>query len=238
LTLDWDLPPFPPAREAPLPGPPVLQLDAAPFSQLELAKVIPPRAANTGANLIDLTDYYDAPLTQSWHSPKEAQNSLGELQSGVQNLNGVDFDVRGLIQVGAFAANGLAYPSRVEGIPVGQLCHRLHFLHSAIFAGGAHTGDELGTYLIHYIGGRQIEIPISAGKDVVDWWSLPGKQDATCVTAWTGSNPAAKRVGRTIRLFQTTWENPFPAVPINQLDFVSDKPAPGRPFLLAVTAEP
>jgi hypothetical protein len=32
--------------------------------------------------------------------------------------------------------------------------------------------------------------------------------------------------------------NPFSTAPIRQFDFVSDKAAPGQPFLLAVTAEP
>ncbi|MGH7968328.1 MAG: WD40 repeat domain-containing protein, partial [Limisphaerales bacterium] len=68
LSLDWDLPPFPAGSEIPQPGPPVLQLDAGPFSKKELAQKIPPRDANASANLVDLTEYYNAPLTESWHS--------------------------------------------------------------------------------------------------------------------------------------------------------------------------
>jgi hypothetical protein len=54
---------------------------------------------------------------------------------------------------------------------------------------------------------------------------------------WTGSNLAAQRSGKVIKLFQTTWANPFPDVSLGRLDFVSDKPTSGQPFLIAITAE-
>jgi serine/threonine protein kinase/WD40 repeat protein len=238
LNLDWKLPPFPAGSEVPPTGPAVLQLDAGPFGKEELAQAIPPRDTNAAANLIDLSEYYNAPLTESWHSPKEGQNDLSELRPGVRKLGGVEFDVRGLIQIGASADNGLSYPSHVHDIPIRRQCQRLHFLHAAIMSGNARLGDELGSYIIHYADGRQVERPIVMGKDLADWWSPPAQQDTSLVTAWTGNNPAARADGNIIRLFKTTWENPFPDVPIRQLDFVSDKPTPGQPFLVAITAEP
>src|SRR5581483_6806872 len=134
LHLDWKLPPLAAASSAATARPGFLQLDAGPFSKQELAKTIPARDTNVAAKLIDLTQYYNAPLTESWHSPKEARNDLSELGRGVQKLAGVEFDVRGLIQIGATAANGLAYPNHVRDIPIRQRCRRLHFLHAAIFA--------------------------------------------------------------------------------------------------------
>jgi serine/threonine protein kinase/WD40 repeat protein len=238
LNLDWKLLPFPSVSDVPPAGPAVLQLDAGPFSKSELARTIVPRDAKASLNLIDLTDYYDAPLTESWHSPKEAHNDLSELPQGVQRISGIDFDVRGLIQIGTSAANGLAYPNHIYDIPIRQRCRRLHFLQAAIFAAGARLGDELGSYIFHYADGRQVEIPIAAGKDIGEWWSQPDQQDMNFVIAWTGNNPAAQKSGHTLRLFKATWENPFPDVPIKQLDFISDKPTPGAPFLVAVTAEP
>jgi len=237
LHLDWKLPPFPPGGDAPPAGPTVLQLDAGPFSKEELARTIPLRDANAAANLLDLTDYYNAPLTESWHSPKEAKNDLSELGQGVQKFGGIEFDVRGLIQIGANAANGLSYPNHVHDIPIRQRCRRLHFLHAAIFAADARLGDELGSYIFHYADGRQVELPIVAGKDTGEWWSQPNEQDRSSIIVWTGNNPAALRGGHSIRLFKSTWENPFPEVPIRQFDFVSDKPTPGQPFLVAITAE-
>ena len=238
LHLDWKLPPLAAANGAAPIGPGFLQLDAGPFSKEELAQSIPPRATNAPANLIDLTGYYNAPLTASWHSPKEAQNHLSELPQGVQTLAGVEFDVRGLIQIGANAANGLSYPNHVHDIPIRQRCRRLHFLHAAIFSAGAHFGDELGSYIFHYADGRQVEHPIVTGKDMGEWWSQPNEQGMRFEIAWTGNNRSAKKNGHTIRLFKATWDNPYPNVPIRFLDFTSDKPTPGQPFLVAITTEP
>jgi hypothetical protein len=237
LNLDWNLPPFPPANDV-APGPAVLQLDAGPFSKAELIRIIPPRDANASGNLIDLTGYYTAPLTESWHSPKAAQNDLSELKQGVQTLGGVEFDIRGLIQIGTSAANGLSYPNHIYDIPIRRRCRQLHFLQAAIFSGAARLGDELGSYIFHYADGRQVELPIVAGRDTGEWWSQPTDHDMQFVIAWTGNNPAARSDGHTIRLFKSTWQNPFPDVPINQFDFESDKPTPGQPFLVAITAEP
>ncbi|HWW02960.1 MAG TPA: protein kinase [Candidatus Acidoferrum sp.] len=238
LNLDWELPPLSVATNATPVGPTMMQLDAGPFSKEELAQMIPPRDANTPADLIDLTEYYNAPLSESWHSLKSARNDLSELRPGVQKLNGVEFDVRGLIQIGAAAANRLAYPNHVLGIPVRRQCRRLHFLHAAIFSGNARVGDELGSYILHYADGRQIELPIVMGKDVADWWSVSSQTNISCAVAWTGNNPSARAGGNTIRLFKTTWDNPTPGVLIRHFDFTSDKPTPGQPFLVAVTAEP
>jgi WD40 repeat protein len=238
LNLDWDLPPFPPATNAAPFSPARLQFDAGPFSEEELAQLIPRREPDIAGNLIDLSDYYNAPLTESWHSPRAAKNDLSGLTPGIHELGGVGFDVRGLIQLGVVAPNFLPYPNHVLNIPIGRKCRRLHFLHAAIYSGNAHLGDELGSYVFHYADGRQEQRPIVMGKDMVDWWSLSSQTVTNCQIAWTGKNPVASREGHSVRLFKTTWENPFPNVPIVQFDFTSDKPTPGQPFLVAVTAEP
>jgi serine/threonine protein kinase/WD40 repeat protein len=238
VNLDWDLPAFPATNDTPPAGPAVLQLDAEPFSKEQLAQSIPPRDLNTAANLVDLTGYYNAPLTGSWYAAAEEENGFRQLPQGVQKFCGVEFDVRGLIQIGASATNGLAYPSHVLDIPIGQRCRRLHFLHAAILAANARPGDELGSYIFHYVDGRKVERPIITGKDMADWGAQLNEQATNCAIAWAGSNPAARRDGHSLRLFKTTWENPFPDVSIRQFDFASDKPSAGQPFLVAITAEP
>jgi hypothetical protein len=236
--LDWDLPDFPASASGSALVQVLDQLDGGPFSKRELKDAIPARDSNTSSNLIDLTAYYDGPLTQFGDGSGKVQDDLSELPAGVHRMNGIDFDVRGLIQIGALADNGLAYPSHVYGIPVGRQCHQLHFLQAAILAASAHAGDELGSYIIHYTDGRQVAVPIITGKEMADGWSQSGESSAGLVPAWVESNPAAHRNGRTIRLFQTTWENPFPEMPISQLDFESDRPTPGQPCLVAITLNP
>jgi hypothetical protein len=118
------------------------------------------------------------------------------------------------------------------------VCRRLHFRHAAIGAAGARPGDELGSYAVQYVDGREIQIPIVFGKDLSDWWSQDNEQNLKFVIAWEGNTPEARKYHHSIRLFKSTWENPHPDVPLRQFDFVAHKPARGAPFLVALTAEP
>jgi beta-galactosidase len=181
-------------------------------------------------------------LTESWHDG-EGRNDLSELTPGLRKLGGVVFDVRGLIQVGGAARDGAGYAKAVRGIRVNQACSRLHFLHAAIFVHETYSGhdetgigDELGSYRVHYADGRKIEIPIVLGKDVLDWFSKSGEDLSGVVVAWTGQNEKSRQANQQIRLFKTTWVNPFPSVPVNGIDFLCGKWF-AKPFLVAITAE-
>src|SRR5260370_20855299 len=149
MGLDWDMPPYGPVEQGATSGPVTLELDCGPFSKEELARSILPRDASAKATLIDLSHYYNVPLTESWHWGR-GSSDLSELPQGIQTFAGVQFDVRGLIQVGARSLTGESYPAQVGGIPVECLCKRLHFLHAAIFAGGLPDGTQNGRYVLHY----------------------------------------------------------------------------------------
>ncbi len=203
------------------------------------ARNIPPRPSETPANLIDLSAYYNARLDETWH----IEGSPMSVPTGMQRLAGVDFDVRGLIQVGANAANGMAYPKQVSEITIGRQCEHLHFLHSAIYASTSTNGVRIGAYVIHYADGQQGEIPIRGGIEVADWWTRGAQTNTLYTVAWMGTNEASRKKERFIRLFKTTWKNPRVNVEIVSIDFVSGRVAPpGRgvpaPFLVAITAEP
>jgi serine/threonine protein kinase len=196
-----------------------------------LKEGIPPRDPSAGSNLVDLTKYYNAALSDNWHDPLDTQNHLGELPTGVQILAGTQFDVRGLIQLMPVSQK---YPPRVDGIPVRQTCQRLHFLHAAIFSAFMANGQEIGRYVVHYVNGEQRHIPIVSGRDVVDWYE---QSEGSCVVAWTGENPKIRRSGGKVRLFKSSWLNPLPEVEILTIDFIATQPGDPAPFLVAITAE-
>jgi hypothetical protein len=235
LGLDWEIPDFAPASDLQSREVLPLVLDAGAFSREELREAIPARSTNAPVNLIDLTGYYNAPLTTNWCA-QMAHDDLSNLPRGLQTLAGVNFDIRGLIQIGSGAASGMRYPREVQNIRIGQTCHRLHFLQGALGPVRGRDGDRLGRYVIRYVDGRQVDVPIAVGQDMADWWSQPDEEKKRFTIAWTGDNPVARSFGRTIRLFKSTWENPYPAVGIRQFDFISDEGS-GAPFLVAVTAE-
>jgi WD40 repeat protein/tRNA A-37 threonylcarbamoyl transferase component Bud32 len=237
LNLDWDLPPYSAVR--PFETRPVhaeiAETPAAAQRRNFLARTIPPRPADAPGRLIDLSNYYNAALTESWHE-KIGRNDLSELSPGVRELAGTLFDVRGLIQLGNTTPDELEYPWRIPRIHVNQLCARLHFLHSAIFAGQTPSGTRIGAYAIHYVNGRFDVFNIEVGNTVLDWWSQPQDAVTNAVVAWIGENEKSRKTTQKIRLFKTTWNNPFPSVPIARIEFLAAY-VQAKPFLVAITAE-
>jgi hypothetical protein len=193
---------------------------------------IPARDPSTPSNLVDLTQYYNAALSDNWHDPLNRENHLGELPTGMQILAGTPFDVRGLIQI--MNPSTKRYPPRVDGMAVGQTCQRLHFLHAAIYAAFISKGQEIGRYIVRYANGDQREIPIVSGRDVVDWYE---QSEGACVVAWIGENPKSRKSKTKVRLFKSTWVNPLPEEKILTIDFMGTRTGGPSPFLVAITAE-
>jgi len=202
---------------------------------------IPVRATNAPARLLDLSQQFNVALTEAWlpgtaHSPL---NNLAGLPTGVQTFNGIQFDVRGLVQLASrtMEIQGGNFPLRASYIPVKRSCQRLHFLHGAVWS--SLIGTAIGSYVVHYEDGQTNEIKIIFGRDVREWWSLPTQQVMTtgAAVAWEGGNPAAAALGLRLRLFQMQWTNPRPGAQISHVDFASQM-EDAAPFLLAITADP
>lgn len=192
----------------------------------------PKRDPEAKPGMIDLSAYYNAALTESWHG--NPNNDLSTLPSGVQNLGGVDYDVRGIIQLRSKAAALKRFPIAVKGIKIHQKCSQLHFLHAAAFSKVVDEGKQIGAYVVHFgTNQMQLEIPIIYGHDVRNWHRLRGETPAPDLNvAWTGTNGDSA----SIRLFSTTWVNVAPTVEIDRIDFVSSMGA-AAPFLIAITAD-
>ncbi len=226
-------PPFEAARveSFDLPDP---DLNMLASGQRKFARYIPARLPQTPPNLIDLTPYYNASLVEAWH-PGSSGNNLDILPSGLLQLSGVVFDVRGIVQVsGRELQNaGGRYPLMITGIRIGQTCRQLHFLHAAGWR--ASDGALLGQYVLHYANGQERSIPIVYGEDVRDWNAGFDKssQLKRATQVWSATNKS----NYTVRLFKSTWENPFPDIEIISLDYVSAMGA-AAPFLIAITADP
>ncbi|MCI0540539.1 MAG: WD40 repeat domain-containing serine/threonine protein kinase [Verrucomicrobiales bacterium] len=244
LGLDWDRPSYR-ARNTPSLNERSIQavriVDPVPLSsdrRQELSRVIPTRNPGASADLVDLSDHYNLALRQTWFSSDPArENSFSELPPGITRLAGVDFDVRGLVQLAGDSAIARVYPQRISGVRAGRVCRFLHVLHGT--RKWETDGARIGRYVIHYADGRQGEWPIVYGQDIRDFWKPANEPEgpASLVEAWTGHNADAAANGRGIRLFKATWKNPRPDVPVESIDFESDL-TNCEPFLIAITAEP
>jgi serine/threonine protein kinase/WD40 repeat protein len=235
MDLDWEHPALPPAAAGPEVRRVIVRTSdptPAPVLSIDLTQKIPPRDPRSGAHLIDLAPYYNAALAEEWHRPGWT-NGFACVPLGLQNLDGVEFDLRGVIQlVDPGKQSRSILPASIRGLKVGRLCQRLHFLHSS--SGTEVDGAQIGRYVIHYVGGATREVPIRYGEDVRSW-SLKGDSSSHLThakVAWTGINTA----GLHVRLCHSTWDNPLPSIEIESLDFIGET-ARADPFLLALTAE-
>ena len=199
--------------------------------------LVPARDPAAPQQLLDLTRFYNAGLTQSWHG--SSGNDLGALPRGLQNLAGVEFDLRGIVQLASKSPSSTNYPVEIQGIKVGQKCQRLHFLHAAAFGKREDEGAKVGLYVVRF-GSNQmrLQIPIRYGHEVRDWHLQPGEPEPAddLTVAWRGDNAVSRQAGRSIRLFMTTWTNVAPTVEIDSIDFVSAMARPA-PFLIGITVD-
>jgi hypothetical protein len=185
---------------------------------------------------IELSDYFNGSLHEGWLPSTEngttAQKIL-PMPLGVAAFGGVEFNVRGLIQLSGQTVKGYGanFPEQVLGIKVGQKCKRLHVLHAAGWANYVDDGVQIGRYVLHYADGSEREIPLINGDNVADWGGISTENPKHATVVWTGHNDTMD-----LRMFKTTWENPLPDQLIETIDYVSKMTA-ASPFLIAITAE-
>jgi hypothetical protein len=81
----------------------------------EIIKVKPPaRDIDIRKQLIDLTGFYNALLPDSWHG--STGNDLGALSPGLHIFGGVEFDVRGIVQLPAQHHPQEDFPRRLKAL--------------------------------------------------------------------------------------------------------------------------
>jgi hypothetical protein len=212
---------------------PALNVASLIAPQREFSRLIPPRLAYAPANLIDLSPHYNAAFSQTWHPGTENSN-LEMLLTGVLQLGGTAFDARGIVQLAGkrLEGSGAHYPQQILDIKIGQTCRYLHFLQGA----GWQTtdGTPVAKYVVHYVNGKEQQIPLIYGEDLRDW-NAAGDTSTKLTRAsivWRAQNYARFPV----RLFKLTWSNPFPELEITKIDFVSAM-ADAAPFVIGITAE-
>lgn len=196
-------------------------------------------ASTTNTVPLDLSPVINAQLDQQWNITSYPGDDLAELPRGLHEFDGVVFDVRGVVQLQGrvWKKRGCPFPEKVEGIPVHRACRSLYLLHAD---GGAHapTGAAVALLVLHYSDGTLADIPIQHDIHVKDWWSYgrPPPSDPNTVVAWVGQNKATARMGRSVRLYKTRFDNPYPEKRVETLDYVSAMEDPG-PFMVALTVE-
>lgn len=198
---------------------------------------LPARSSEATPVQLNLEPFYNGRL-DAFGSAKDSV--FQDLQPGLQSLGGIWFDVRGCIELSGLArlhAIG-PLPGQAAGISVRMRARRLHLLHAT--GGETADGTLIGRYVLHYEDGSRSELPIRYGEDVRNYRYGGGSDRVSEVrhatAVWHGRQRLAQTGGSTIRVFQRTYENPRPDVPIATLDFESTMSS-CSPILLAITVE-
>jgi hypothetical protein len=202
----------------------------------------PARPPSSPAECIDLGPWYNGHLETDWAANDlfiHIENDLREFPSGQVSLDGIDWDVRGVVTLGEPSAPGTRiWPAgnSVTDIRIQRSARKLHFLHALWEPGTLHP--KVGRYCIHYVDGSVAEIPIENGVEAGDFMiSSWGRKTSRARLAWEGSNPVTRMFGTKVGLYHFAWDNPRPDVDIVSMDFERTG-SPGVPFLLALTVEP
>jgi WD40 repeat protein len=212
-----------------------VQEDATNAKAEDLRLAVPPRDPDATPSQIDLSLYYNRRLGNGGMD-LNAYNDLSDLPVGLHRFGGTLFDVRGIVGCAGLCPSGRALPAQVRSIRIDSRCRLIHCLQATAFE--TQTGVRVGTYVLHYADGQSEELPLDYGKDLRNWWTVPGESSETpnASVVWTGDTPLAVSNGQTIRLWKRTYENPRPDLEITHLDFVSAMAFPA-PFVVAITVE-
>lgn len=203
--------------------------------------VIPERESNISIRLVDLTDYYTAALDDDWLVSAGA--NLKRLPKGVQELENILFDIRGIVQLGGLSLykesdytiedQNTKYPDKALDIKINQKASKMYFLHAC--AWGEENNKEVGQYIIHYEDGTSNTISIKYMESLRDWWFKPeDEMPGNATKAWTGLNDITEKNGFQIALFNYTWENPTIDKTIKSIDYISTI-TNAAPFLIAIS---
>jgi len=209
--------------------------------------LIPERDGQATAAQVDLSRHYTGSLDVTFYPVYgvSACNDLSGLPRGTVTLEGVPFDIRGVIQLRRSELQGYSwtlpwqdYPECVGGIRAGRQTRRLHLLHGA--ERSEDEGRAIAALVWHFADGSQHVSEIVYGDHVRGWWERPG--EAVEVTrgrvVWRGTNPFVEEHenGATLRLYSTTFENPRPQLEVDRLDYVS-RMARSASFVVGLTVE-
>lgn len=189
----------------------------------------------TPGTVLDLTRFY----THSLDMLPRAE--FRELPRGHVVLDGIPFDVRGLVRLEppAFRSmlHAMAAPlfgsfplTDVHGIPVGRPCQRIHILHGVDGDFLVH-GEEYGRWRIRFANGTEREFPLVFDRDSPR--GAASKSPSGRLVAWSAPATPSDRRSQLLRF---TWTNPEPTNLVESLDLVAGE-GRSRPFVVSITVE-
>lgn len=142
-------------------------------------------------------------------SDQGPNNDLKALPLGIKSFDGIYFNIAnpkendGKSCVVVSANPSLPFKPTSAPIPVNKKLKRIIFLHTGAWMGKENT--LVGKYIIKYASGRTLEIPLTTGEEIADWWNAPGQKISKGQCVWSSKNGSS-----VIGAFAYSWKNPRP----------------------------
>lgn len=211
------------------------------------ADAIPPRLPDTPARLLDLDAWFTAPLHRVGLSTqllrRRRLGNLCVLPLGVQRLLGVDYDLRGVVELrgGPIVAGG---PSSARGdrltvdVAPGTYA-RLHVL-GAITSNINNADGVVGQVRLRYRDGGFRDLPLRLGSAEE---AIPGRDDGHTRLAWVGAYGESQIVahgGASAALYAADLANPEPTRELAGLELrvTASILSEGNLSVVAITLDP
>jgi hypothetical protein len=198
---------------------------------LELSQARPPQA---DPRCLELSSHYNASLLHLGQMDA-AGKLLATYPEGLQKIGGREFDIRGLVHLGA-KNFPIPFPETAENIAVNRRCASIHFLHGA--ASAAAPGARIASYVVRYDDGVTNHVPVIYGHDVRTRWFERGQESKlqNPQPAWISPADQVGATRQSLRLYVSTWRNPRGDARIQSIDFVSHSTS-AAPFLAGISVE-
>jgi hypothetical protein len=197
--------------------------------------MVPKRAPDTPESLLDLTRFYDSGPESVSNTFWSALTTIWRYPAGVQRIGNIDFDIRGMVQLGrpggaddatAMRIDCLAMPAR----PVDNI-YILGHLGRSVPGVFGRTDAQL---TIHYVDGTDEAVPLRAGHELPTM--NPSMDDGRVPLVFATDHSLAKLNTLLIRLSVSMLANPHPDKVPRCLDLEMERDS-GSLSVLAITVE-
>jgi hypothetical protein len=157
-------------------------------------------------------------------------NGLTQLQGQISN-NEADLYHQAVRQSFVWQRSNLAINKKFQ---------RASWLQGTLWT--AAVNDVAGWLIWHYSNNHTERVPLVYGKTTARFWGdldqISFEKDFP-KPVWT-HHESAQQVGkeRCLRIYEQSWENPHPDVPVTTLEFMSNSNSPAAPFIISINVYP
>jgi WD40 repeat protein len=196
---------------------------------------LPARDPQLSPLLLDLTDVYNIAPDSLRHFVESDLPVATQLPWGTPRLDGVDFDVRGALEL-HYSAAGDGVPQKVTGIRVPPVA--IAALHLLMYAPSETPVSKQVDYAyvhLHYRDGSEAVLPIRTQREVPGWT----QHDLPVPIGWA-EDLELTRLGLEREKFDSNprLPNPHPERIITSIDLETGHRRGSQPIFFAVTVEP